>query len=308
MYAQLKPLEALRPTELPQVAAPWYAISCLKQAQSSYCRIDGFHKAWEACIREHDPHRYHWNHRARGFERLCAKIEAGDWVVVLAKSAPLLAPAYVQVSGHWEPNNQHVFEFRARQRYTSQTHILDQRQREVEAFQSQNRPPTAKEIEPASGPGTRVASLGPHVGSEAKVTEQNVFKSQDEAAKHVSKSINTTSIRENREYGGMIYQNKDGTYGYTTPIKGSLDGVDPGGPSSVPEGTKAIAYYHTHGGDTPGYDNENFSDVFDPISKEHYGDIPYADANKIDGYLATPKGAFKRYSYVDKKVVDLGKL
>lgn len=106
----------------------------------------------------------------------------------------------------------------------------------------------------------------------------------------------------------MIYQNKDGTYGYTTPIKGSLDGVDPGGPSSVPEGTKAIAYYHTHGGDTPGYDNENFSDAYDPISKEHYGDIPYADANKIDGYLATPKGAFKRYSYVDKKVVDLGKL
>ena len=42
--------------------------------------------------------------------------------------------------------------------------------------------------------------------------------------------------------------------------------------------------------------------------KERYGDIPYADANKIDGYLATPKGAFKCYSYLDQKVVDLGKL
>lgn len=308
MYLVLKPLEAVRAAELPQVAAPWYAINWLKQARSGYCRIGGFHNAWETCIQEIDPRHDHWNHRAHGFEHLCAKIEEGDWVVVLDPSWPPLAPAYAQVNGQWQPTR-HIGEPRLRRRLESQVQTIQRVQREQEALQSRNQLSSAEvQTVPASGPGNRAATLGPHVGSESTVTKPNVFKSQDEAAKHVSENINSTSIKENREYGGMIYQNKDGTYGYTTPNKGSLDGVDPGGPSSVPAGTKAIAYYHTHGGDTPGYDNENFSDVFNPISKERYGDIPYADANKIDGYLATPKGAFKRYSYLDKKVVDLGKL
>lgn len=307
MYLELKSLEALRAADLPQVAAPGYAISWLKNAQSGFCQVRGFNDAWEACIHELDPRRDHWNHRAHGFDILCERIRNGEMVVIFAPSWPPTSPAYAKVNGQWEPT-QHMHEPRARQRLETRVKTLQYEQREAEILQSQNRPATPEVVESSNGPGSRVATLGPHVDSKGTVTKLNAFKSQDEAAKHVSKSINTTSIRENREYGGMIYQNKDGTYGYTTPIKGSLDGVDPGGPSSVPEGTKAIAYYHTHGGDTPGYDNENFSDAYDPISKEHYGDIPYADANNIDGYLATPKGAFKRYSYVDKKVVDLGKL
>ncbi len=129
-----------------------------------------------------------------------------------------------------------------------------------------------------------------------------LFKTQHGAAEYVSRKINQKSISENREYGGMIYQNEDGTYSYTGPIKGSIDGVDPGGPSSVPKGKKPVAYYHTHGGDDPVYDNENFSNIYDPVDKEWYGDIPYADSNKIDGYLATPKGKFKYYSHKNNQV------
>jgi len=143
---------------------------------------------------------------------------------------------------------------------------------------------------------------------EEKSVNNTSFKTQHDAAEYVSREINPKSISENREYGGMIYQNEDGTYSYTGPIKGSVDGVNPGGPSSVPKGKKPVAYYHTQGGDDPAYDNENFSKIYDPIDKEWYGDIPYADSNKIDEYLATPKGKFKYYSYKNNQVEFVGDL
>lgn len=166
MYLELKPLDALRHTELPQVAAPWYAINWLKQARSGYCRIGGFHNAWEACIQEIDPRRDHWNHQAHGFEHLCAKIEEGGWVVVLDKSWPPLAPAYTQVNGQWQLT-QHIAQPRLRQRLESQIQTIQRQQREQETLQSRNQPSSAEvQTVPASGPGNRVASLGPHVGSE----------------------------------------------------------------------------------------------------------------------------------------------
>jgi hypothetical protein len=106
------------------------------------------------------------------------------------------------------------------------------------------------------------------------------FATQDKAAKSVLKKINPTSIQENREYGGMIYQNKNGTFSHTKPIKGGIDGVDPGGPQACPRGTKPVAYYHTHGGPDPRYDSEHFSGA----------DINYANHYGIDGYVGTPGG------------------
>ena len=172
MYLEIKPIEALRHAELPQVAAPWYAIGWLKNAQSGLCRVGGFNDAWEACIHELDPHRDHWNHRAHGFERLCAKIKQGDWVVVLDKSWPPLAPAYALVNGQWQIT-QHVWEPGLRRRLESQIQTLQRQQREQEALQSRNRPPSAEvQTEPASGPGNRAATLGPHTDGE-KVSSTN---------------------------------------------------------------------------------------------------------------------------------------
>jgi hypothetical protein len=305
MYMELKPPEALRADELAHVTTPFYAVSQLKTAWLGHgAHIRGYDKALEACT---DPQHQHWDYQRHGFERLRTQVENGELVLVLDKSWEPMCPAYREVNGKWEVTRG-VGEIAAHRRLKSQAQTIQREQREQKAFQSQHPPSHEPETESASGPGNRAGTLGPHVGSENTVGKQNTFKTQHEAAKHVSETINPTSIKENREYGGMIYQNKDGTYGYTTPNKGTLDGVDPGGPSSVPEGTKAVAYYHTHGGDTPGYDNENFSNAYDPTDKEWYGDIPYADANKIDGYLATPKGKFKCYSHIGKKVVDLGNL
>ena len=174
MFIELKRLNDLRAAELPQVAAPWFAISWLKNAQSGYCHIRGFSDAWETCIQEQDPHRHHWNHRAQGFERLCAKIKQGDWVVVLDPSWTPLSPAYAQVNGQWQAT-QHVGESAAPQRLATQTKILERQQREQEALQSQNRPSSAAKTEPANGPGNRVATLGPEAGANANAVTPNTY-------------------------------------------------------------------------------------------------------------------------------------
>ena len=273
----------------------------------AYCRVRGFSDAWEACIQEQDPHRDHWNHKAHGFEHLCAKIKQGDWVVVLDKSWPPLAPAYAQVNGQWQLTR-HIWGPRLRQRLEHQVQTIQRQQREQETLQSRNRPATPEVVESGNGPGSRTATLGPHVDSEETVTKQNVFKSQDEAAKSISQQILPTSIAEDVEYGGMIYQNGDGTYGYTGPIKGEEGSVNPGGPKSVPKGTTPVAYWHTHGADNPDYESETFSKYYDSENKAWVGDIPYAKHYKIDAYVATPSGKLRYYSVKDDKEVLIGNL
>ncbi len=113
------------------------------------------------------------------------------------------------------------------------------------------------------------------------------YPSQDSTAEQAILDINPTSIQQHIEYAGMIYQNSTiCSYSYTQPNKGTRDSSNPGGPSSVPSGTTATAYYHTHGGNDPGYDNENFSTP----------DKNYANYYSIDGYLGTPSGAIKKYT------------
>lgn len=164
MYVELKSLEALRAAELSQVAAPGYAISWLKNAQSGFCQVRGFNDAWEACVHEVDPRRGHWNHRAHGFDLLCQRIRNGEMVVILAPSWPPTSPAYAKVNGQWEPT-QHMREPRARQRLETRVKTLQYEQREAEILQSQNRPSSAVvQTELASVPGTRAGTLGPHVG------------------------------------------------------------------------------------------------------------------------------------------------
>ena len=108
------------------------------------------------------------------------------------------------------------------------------------------------------------------------------YKSPDEAANHAIEDVNSTSIKEGREYAGRIYQNSDGTYSYTAPNKGTKSGSCPG---ETPADKKNEGYYHTHGSDDPGYDNENFS----PEDKN------FANNEGKPGYVGTPSGKTKKY-------------
>ena len=114
------------------------------------------------------------------------------------------------------------------------------------------------------------------------------FKTQHAAAIHALR-INSTSISENREHGGLIYRNSDGSYSFTGPTAGRKKSVDPRN-APAPNGANVTAYYHTHGAYNPKYNDEDFSTN---------GDIPFAKRHKMDGYLATPTGKIKYYDYAN---------
>src|SRR5262249_53947335 len=114
------------------------------------------------------------------------------------------------------------------------------------------------------------------------------------------------SIRDNREFGGLIYQRANGKYYYTGPVRGSDQGVNPSA-AAVPRGGRQVGDYHTHGDystadpstgaavrtSNPAQDDfnsDNFStDDRTGIASDGAGVPGYA------GYLGTPSGTFRRY-------------
>jgi hypothetical protein len=311
MFMELKRLADLRSSELGQVTAPFYAVGQLKNARAGYTRIRGFETAWESYTDHHGP--WDWNHRERGFERLRQAVEQGDWVLVLDKNWPPISPAFQEVNGQWEASPQ-AWPPAFRDRLGARTQTLEREQREWEALQSRSAPPAPKEIEPAQGPGNRQATLGPHaettgedVSNKQSVQTASTFKSQDAAAKAALEKANPLSIQDNLEYGGLIYRNKTtGEYGYTGPIKGSDQGVNPFN-APVPAGCELVGDFHTHAdysivdrntgaairtGDPKkdDFNSDNFSSTdMKGIKAVGSGKPGYK------GYLGTPSGAFKVY-------------
>ena len=83
------------------------------------------------------------------------------------------------------------------------------------------------------------------------------YKTVKEAAGQALQDINPTSISQNREYGGMVYRNRDGTYSYNRPWRGGQDWVII---NPFPLFRKKAADYHTHAADPCGSDDgEEFS-------------------------------------------------
>ena len=117
---------------------------------------------------------------------------------------------------------------------------------------------------------------------------------QHNTARRILNDVNPKSVRENREYGGIIFRNPDGSYSNTNPTRGDQDSLLI--PLETPEGTRATAFYHTHAAFDPRYDNENFSPT----------DINSANLNNLDSYLGTPAGAFKFYDVSQGQISTLG--
>ncbi len=120
---------------------------------------------------------------------------------------------------------------------------------------------------------------------------------QHSAARDVLNRINPKSVKENREYGGWVYETPDGNYTSTAPVAGTIDSVEI--PFSlIPAGGRALASYHTHGGNDPRYLNEQFSGA-DIASDLQIG---------LDGYLGTPAGAFLWHDVRSNTVSRLGSI
>lgn len=132
------------------------------------------------------------------------------------------------------------------------------------------------------------------------------FATADDAARAALERANPDSIRDNREYGGLIYRGADGQYYYTGPLRGSDQGVTPSD-AAAPPGTTVVGDYHTHGDYSTvdpatgaavrtsdpandDFDSDNFSTTDrNGIASDGAGTPGYA------GYLGTPSGTFRRY-------------
>jgi RHS repeat-associated protein len=110
------------------------------------------------------------------------------------------------------------------------------------------------------------------------------YPSADAAASDAIRDINPTSIEQHLEYAGRVYKKwfGFGAYTYSLPRQGKKASSDPG---SCPVTGSNRGVYHTHGGNDPGYDNENFSPA----------DKAFSDDDKQPIYLGTPNGLIKKY-------------
>ena len=123
------------------------------------------------------------------------------------------------------------------------------------------------------------------------------LESQHAAARNILNQVNPISVDENREYGGYIYRNPDGSFSHTKPVTGGPASLLlPPISSVVPSGSAASATYHTHAAFDPRFDNENFSPT----------DIQTNILLGVDGYLGTPAGAFKYYQLSTGQISTLG--
>lgn len=113
------------------------------------------------------------------------------------------------------------------------------------------------------------------------------FRSQHRAAYFVLSKFNPVSVRQNREYGSSIYQNRDRTYSPNRYVSvGNHDSVIITPYYRIPYGTRPTATWHTHGAYMPQYVNEQFS----------FTDIQASINSNLDGYLGTPFGRMRFFN------------
>src|SRR5271165_2234046 len=127
-------------------------------------------------------------------------------------------------------------------------------------------------------------------------------------AKAVLTGLDPKSIKENKEYAGLIYKDSHGLYHYTNPNGGNGDSSSVG---SLPRGTKEYGDYHTHGDySKPGPDGRPVrtdaahdrynSDHFSSDDKQQNRDSARSNP-AYRGYLGTPSGALLIYNPITNR-------
>jgi RHS repeat-associated protein len=147
----------------------------------------------------------------------------------------------------------------------------------------------------------------PPTASDPPAQQQNNttgYSTQDAAAKAGLNAINPTSIKQNKEYAGLIYKDADGNYHYITPNKGKGTSSSVG---TAPDGTTVVGDYHTHGD----YSRPILFGLFvvrtsaakDAYNSDHFSDTDMAENRdsarsnpQFRGYLGTPSGALRIYN------------
>jgi RHS repeat-associated protein len=171
----------------------------------------------------------------------------------------------------------------------------------------------------AANPTMWVDPLG--LKATARISSQSKggrFSSADAAARAALLRYNDKSIRDNLEYGGLIYQTPNGKFDYTKAIRGTKDGVDPWDDRApkIPKCAIEAGYWHTHGdhSDKDGnrttksndyYDSNKFSDEADGS-----GDLPAARQGlsihpDYRAYVGTPSAGYKGFRAATNSIYEL---
>ncbi len=144
------------------------------------------------------------------------------------------------------------------------------------------------------------------------------FASQDEAAQAALGKANPMSIQDNLEYGGLIHQHDaTGEFGYSGPLQGTDQGVNPWDAGNPPN-TSVVGDYHTHG-DYSTFDAASGQAVrtsdpaLDDFNSDNFSSQDYqgirsdaAGSPGYKGYLGTPSGTFKVFDPATGNVGILG--
>ncbi len=117
------------------------------------------------------------------------------------------------------------------------------------------------------------------------------FTATDCAAFLALNAINPRSQAENCEYGGIVYEDSEGMFGSDNLTKGTSGNVFIRGATNKGIG---ISRFHTHPG--------NYSDDFSALDKAG------SRRDRINQYLATGNGNFKRYDYLTDTTVTLSRI
>ena len=145
---------------------------------------------------------------------------------------------------------------------------------------------------PSSGGGSSQAMNC--VGNCSAATPyEKQYATAEDAAVAAMQHENPSSIKMGREKGSWVKKNADGTFTPRPAVTGTKDGLG----NMPPPESNDVVWWHTHGANDPGYDNENFSGAS--------GDKGYSDATGKPGYVATPSGTIKKYDPADKSETTL---
>ena len=112
------------------------------------------------------------------------------------------------------------------------------------------------------------------------------YPTLDAAAIQAIRDINETSIALGREYSGMLYRMRDGSFSYTAPTPGTSD-TSPIG-RRVPAKTTFAGLYHTHGKYDAEHDYHNF--IFSTRDRKN------ADDWNCPSYLGNPAREVRKYT------------
>lgn len=185
----------------------------------------------------------HWDYKQR--QRLTDKLEEllehGLFVAVHTRW-PALAPVFHKVNGEWQlsRDGQHVYA--GRHRFGSDLERRKREEQQLKVWRERNQPQTYKNLEPATGPGIRSPTLGPHDGAALSTPPTSTGPTTGEQAASIA--LDVTPVVGPLKSSGQVISGTDLVTGERVhrgmEMVGVIAGIVPGGKAALKVVSKAL--------------------------------------------------------------------